>query len=528
MKLKFKELSDEQIQRISEIYADKEISWDTKEDMLAKYTGRSSRAARQWCERLGLTKPSEIVSPQYEEAKVKKHDRKKKYFLVTWAQNDTPVHEGLMSNMEAYAKHLNGDIHVIAGRYKNPTSVHTDAKHDSWSNRVTPYLDANRHNIHKYMSVMSDVKIQPTAVNPLSGTQSMSKGDSCIFGHPKVHMETIPVLEGHKPKIILTTGACTVNNYTDSKSGKQGEFYHTLGFCIVEIKDKEQFFVRQVTTDNTGNFNDLYFNVTNSKVTRNKTIDTAVMGDLHYGSHDEEVVSKTLDTLLVKLKPTTLVLHDIFDGQSVSHHEINNPFSQYAKEILNKNDLNAEVEDMLSFLERIKKFNFKNTVVARANHDDFIDRWLVTTDWRKAHPKNSLKYMEYSSAILSGKAKNGIIPWVIGEHYPKVKAFGRNDSYTNKHGWELAQHGDKGTNGSRGSLLQFRKLNTKIIVGHYHSPGRKDGALAVGTSTLLRLPYCQGPSSWLHSHVIVHHDGKAQHINFLKDSKGETHFTTFK
>jgi hypothetical protein len=38
-------------------------------------------------------------------------------------------------------------------------------------------------------------------------------------------------------------------------------------------------------------------------------------------------------------------------------------------------------------------------------------------------------------------------------------------------GWELGQHGDVGANG-RGSLLQFRKLNTKIIVG-YHSPGRK-------------------------------------------------------
>jgi hypothetical protein len=71
--------------------------------------------------------------------------------------------------------------------------------------------------------------------------------------------------------------------------------------------------------------------------------------------------------------------------------------------------------------------------------------------------------------------------------------------------------------------LQFRKLNTKIIVGHYHSPERKDGALSVGTSTKLRVNYNQGPSSWLHSHVIIHTDGKAQHINFLNG-----HFTTFK
>jgi hypothetical protein len=80
-----------------------------------------------------------------------------------------------------------------------------------------------------------------------------------------------------------------------------------------------------------------------------------------------------------------------------------------------------------------------------------------------------------------------------------------------------------GSSGSRGSLQQFRKLNTKIVVGHYHSPGRKDGALAVGTSTLLRIGYNIGASGWLQSHVIIHEDSKAQHINFIN---GE--YTTLK
>jgi hypothetical protein len=90
--------------------------------------------------------------------------------------------------------------------------------------------------------------------------------------------------------------------------------------------------------------------------------------------------------------------------------------------------------------------------------------------------------------------------------------------------WELGQHGDVGSNGSRGSLMQFRRLNTKVIVGHYHSPGRKDGAISVGTSTKLRVGYNNsGSSTWLQSHVIIHEDGKAQHINFIG---GE--YTTFK
>jgi hypothetical protein len=55
--------------------------------------------------------------------------------------------------------------------------------------------------------------------------------------------------------------------------------------------------------------------------------------------------------------------------------------------------------------------------------------------------------------------------------FTQTITLGRSSSYQVK-GWELGQHGDVGANGSRGSLLQFRKL-TKIIVGHYHSPGRK-------------------------------------------------------
>jgi hypothetical protein len=139
--------------------------------------------------------------------------------------------------------------------------------------------------------------------------------------------------------------------------------------------------------------------------------------------------------------------------------------------------------------------------------------------------------MKLSDILLSQYAENpysikGVIPALINEKYPQYKTLGRNDSYRVKN-WELGQHGDVGSNGSRGSLQQYRNLNTKIVVGHYHSPGRKDGALAVGTSTKLRVGYNTGPSSWLQSHVIIHKDGKAQHINFIKDSDGAMGFTTF-
>lgn len=516
--MKFEELETEHLNKISEIYKNTELSWDTRMKMLSDLLDKSERTVQKWLAKLGMTESTAQDPPQLVEAKKREFNKKTKRFIITWAQNDTPVHNAFISNIEEYAQKLGADIHVIAGRYKNPTSVFTDREYDTWDDRVNSYLDANRHEVHKYMWIMSDVKIQPTAVNPMSGLQGMSGLNSCVFGSPKVHMETIPVLEGNLPKMMLTTGACTPKNYTDSKAGKKGEFHHTLGFVVVEIKDDEVFFARQVTADDNGTFYDLFYKVEyldsecESIITQISSVEAAVLGDIHFGQEDQRVIDKTLEMFEI-IKPKHVVLHDVFDGLSVNHHESKDPFMQYKREMDGTNSLKNEVSYMLHGLNQFLKYN---VTIVRSNHDDFLDRWLKATDWRKSTTlKNSLEYMEYSAVLLRGEAPNGIIPYLIKKQYPHFRTLGRSDSFVVK-GWELGQHGDIGSNGSRGSLLQFRQLNTKIVVGHYHSPGRKDGALAVGTSTKLRVNYNIGPSGWLHSHVLIHTNGKAQHIHFIK------------
>ena len=515
--MKFEDLTHNQISDLSGIYWNRELSWDERMKQLSQYLNKSERTVQSWISKLGITEKALTESPQFLKAKERKFDKRRKRFIITWAQNDTQVHEAFVSNMEAYAKHVDASIHVIAGRYKNPTSVTEDRSLETWDGRIEKYLDAGRHEIHKHMWIMSDVKIQPTAVNPMTGLEGMSGVNSCIFGSPKVQMETIPVLEGSLPKLMLTSGACTLKNYTDSKAGKKGEFHHTLGFVIVEIKDSSVFFVRHVTATDSGDFTDLYNKVEfvenkGSKISKIKKTAAFILGDIHYGQHDERVISKTLELLKI-VKPDNIVLHDVFDGLSINHHEANDPFVQYHREVEGTNSLRREVDQMLDGLKDFEKYN---VVIVRSNHDDFLDRWLKSTDWRKATTlKNSIEYMEYSTLLLKGEAPNGVIPYLINKRYPKFKTLGRSDSFV-VNGWELGQHGDIGSNGSRGSLLQFRKLNTKMVVGHYHSPGRKDGALAVGTSTKLRVNYNLGPSGWLQSHVIIQDDAKAQHINFIK------------
>lgn len=525
--MKFKDLTPEQIELARSIYTDKNKSWDDRMAELVNLFGKSERTVRKWCsERLNFKEKVDIEPEQYIMAKDRKFDKSTKRFIVTWAQNNTPVHAKLLKNMETYAEFIGADIHVIAGRYKNPTSVWSNQQENEeiWDDKVVKYLDANRHDVHKFVSILSDIKVHPTAVNPLTGLHSISGVNSCIVGSPKVQMEMIPVLEGNRPKMMLTTGAITMQNYTDSKSGKVGEFHHTFGFVIIEIKDGEVFFVRQVTADDkNGNFTDLYYNVTKGEVNRISEIEGIVLGDLHIGHHDDDVLDSTFE-LMDELKPKHVILHDVFDGDSISHHQMKDPFVQYGKEVQGTNDLGKEIDGMLEQLNRFTKFD--NVVIVRSNHDDFVDRWLKNEDWKKQPTfKNAPLYMELSARLLkqyaSGNEVIGVIPELIKERFPKYITLGRSASYKIK-GFECGQHGDVGSNGSRGSLLQYRKLNTKIIVGHYHSPGRKDGAIAVGTSTKLRVGYNQGASTWLQSHVIIHKDGRAQHINFIDGS-----FTTF-
>jgi hypothetical protein len=550
--MEFKLLTQDDKDYIKKIYLDKNITFGDRLKILSEYTGKSSRAVQTWINKLGLTSKTIEDSPEFKKAQNKKFDKKKKRVIITWAQNNTPIHERFIKNIEAYANKVNASIHIIAGRYKNPTSVFTDKDLDRWDPRILKYLDAARHDIHKYCSIMSDVKIQPTAIDPMTGMQGMSGINSCIFGSPKVHMEMIPVLSGCKPKMMLTTGACTIKNYTDSKAGKKGEFHHTLGFVIVEIKDDDTFFVRQVMANSEGNFIDLYNEVNfegeylplefknainkidwikdhfgddpniwtgESKITEVTEIEACILGDVHFGNEDDLVMYGT-DKLLNRLVPKHVILHDIFDGSSISHHDSKDPFAQYRKEVKGTNSLKNEIDYMLRELDRFEKF--ENVVIVRSNHDDFLDRWLKNEDWKKqSTSKNSMEYMEYSQILLKQYAEadklsdiKGVIPELINRKYPKYITLGSNDSYIVK-GWEVGQHGHLGAHGSKGSLNQFRGLNTKIITGHSHTPGRKDGAVSVGTSTKLRIDYNMGPSAWLQSHAIIHKNGKVQHINFI-------------
>lgn len=438
---------------------------------------------------------------------------------MTAAQNATPIHESFFESLLVAAKHLDAELLVIPIRYKNPTSRWTlsQANAETWDKAVQPYLYNGRRKLNANLLLLGDIKTVPTASSPLTGFDAISGSESAILGHTKLQLKVIPTPSNKLPKILTTTGAVTVPNYTDSKAGKIGEFHHALGAVIVELEDKV-FHMRHISADHkTGEFTDLVTRYTPTGTRRAPRPLALVMGDTHVDYVDPKVEEATFGNrgIVETLNPQHLVWHDLLDGYSCNPHHGKNPFNRIAKRQTDRDDVAAEVGRAVSFVADRTKGDRQSVVVA-SNHDDFLRRWIVGTDWRE-DPVNAEFYLKTALKMVQGTKLNDsgtstpdpFAYWVSRAGHPKIRVLAVDEPFQ-LGGVDLGQHGELGPNGARGSITNLRRIGARSIIGHSHVPGIDEGAMQVGTSTRLRLEYNAGPSSWLNAHAVLHADGKRQ------------------
>ena len=447
-----------------------------------------------------------------------------KRFVITAAQNATPIHEDFLSSLQQYCAFNKAELVVIPIRYKNPTSrwAASQENEESWDPKLAPYLYNQRKKLCEHLMLLGDIKTVPTAERPLSGFEAITHGESGILGHTKLQLTTIPTPQDSQPKIMTTTGAITVPNYTDSKAGKKGEFHHTLGAVAVDIVGTK-FFLRQINADKrNGDFIDLGQWYTPEEVLDAPPAKALVMGDTHRAQMDPRVERATFgpEGMAEVLDPEMLVFHDLHDGRAVNHHERKDPFAQISLREEEAHLAEQEVRDDVAWLQKVG--GRRQVVIVPSNHDDFLTRWLRDVDWRR-DPDNAEFYLESALAMVkqikqTGKASDVFPYWVDklrGDS--KIRCLGRRES-CNISGIELSLHGDLGPNGSRGSRQSLRRIGVKTIIGHSHSPGIEEGCYQVGTSSKLNMGYNIGPSSWMHAHCAVYANGKRS-LLFIVDGQ---------
>jgi len=368
---------------------------------------------------------------------------------------------------------------------------------------------------------LNTIKLSAKHIDPITGLDRIGqRSGTFVFASPKQRLHMVATSNVKLPHALMTTGAITLPNYvTDLYMSERTAYIarndHIMGALILEIKNDNEYHYRQIQSSNDGSFIDLgnrYF--PNGEV-EFQTPSAIVLGDWHAGSTDPMVI-KCTEEMLNQLKPANIVLHDAFDGLSINHHEDGNQISLAQKVLFGKASLEGEMERLASDIEHF--LSFKATVyIIKSNHDEFLCKYYLQHGKYTEDPHNHRYALPLASAMLDGldplkfavenKFKNS-------KSSSLVKWLKRDDDFLIA-GIQLGAHGDKGPNGSRGSLQNMEKAYGNSITGHSHTPGILRGAWAVGTSSFLKLNYNHGPSSWLHTHCLVYEDGSRQLINMI-------------
>lgn len=448
-------------------------------------------------------------------------------YVVTAAQNATGLHRGFYRALKKYCDVNKALLVIIPFRYKNPTSIWTknNEGEDWWNSDLTDYLYQGRFFLNDNITIMADIPITPTKVSPLAGFDTITRDASGIFGHPKLELKCIPTPQRKLPKMIVTTGAVTKRNYIPSVVGKKGEFHHTYGATVVEI-DGDIHHIRQINAMQDGSFMEIaggkVKRYTGNTVKTMPGIEALVMGDTHVDFIDKTMKEATFgDGGMVKLlKPKKLVWHDLLDFFSRSHHS--NAMGNIAKAKTGRDDVLGEIERAVNFIKDNTPKGVKSVLVP-SNHNEHLGRWINEGDWKK-EGKNAECYLETALAMVRSASidpEYGIVyddpfHYWINKLYPKHKftLLARDTSDKAKQ-IELSMHGDLGPNGARGSIMNLSKIGVKSVIAHTHTPGIRDGCSQVGTSSVLRRDWNIGPSSWMHTNVIVYSNGKRSLVSSI-------------
>lgn len=451
------------------------------------------------------------------QAAVQKHRR----FFITTAVTGCKANDEFVQAIENYCEKNSAHALVL---------VASDPAH----NKFSPGADygtidaqlSDSDNISIMVSDMalntnlciSTVKLSAKHVDPATSMGRIaSKNGTFIFASPKQRLKAVPVSNKKFPHFIMTTGAVTLpdystDNYMSGRSAFIAEHDHVMGGLIVEIVDEDRYHFRQVQIDEDGAFIDLGIRYMPNGNTENVSPEAFVLGDWHSGFTDPEAKRAWLE-ISEKLKVKRLIMHDLFDGQSINHHERNNVISRAQTVAKGMHDLRTEIQKLVDDINELTSA-VDEIVVAKSNHDEFLDRYLMSGYYVK-DPQNHRYALDLACEAMDG---NDPLQWAVNDiglkHPKKIRWLNRDEDYKIAN-IQLGAHGDLGANGAKGGIKSIEAAYGFSVTGHAHTPEILRGAWQVGTSSLLKLNYNRGPSSWMHASCLVYPDGSRQMINAI-------------
>ena len=461
-------------------------------------------------------------------------------FLFTSAQNNTALFDKFWDNLLIFRKHLNAQLHVSQFAYVKQGFGASGDKNawmrgekpalvkDFWFDpRIVSYASNELLQVAPGLVWCGDENISPSDALPLSGLQVVTGRSSAIVPHTKIAMESVASAQDEPTKFLYTTGAVTMKNYIARKAGKKADFHHCYGALLVEVNKDGDWWCRQINADSDGTIydrdpgNDMCVRVQDCKITTGHRAAGITWGDSHEEQIDEVVkkVQHSEGGVIDVLRPFHQFFHDSFDNYRRGHHEIKSGLSRLERFAQKRECVKTELMNNGTFLGWASRPWCVNVDVD-SNHNRGIGIWLDSAD-ATLDSVNYVFHSELKAAVGRTVMETGDrgSPYITAMKltnppslFKKVRFLREDENYIICHdhggGIECGMHGDRGANGSRGSIKQFARFGRKANIGHSHSAGICDGIYQAGCSEKMYPAYVHGPSSWSHSFIVTYPNGK--------------------
>lgn len=441
-------------------------------------------------------------------------------FIFSSVQDGTKIHEQFLTNLEAYAKYWDAEIHIAGYTYNKSLFTEHNKHKVRYHERVEKYLTNNQFDVGGKLLFCGEMNTLPTAVKPLEGFQTYTRKKWGIFPHPRISLESVATMFKEPAKLIMTTGSVSMPNYVPKKAGIRAEFHHVIAAVLVELDEDGDVFCRHLIAEKDGSFQDLSFRVVDGKVSDGHRVEAITWGDIHFEMIDPEVAEACWgdegehNGIVDVLEPKYQFFHDVADFRARNHHNIGDHhfrFEMYSKGTENVDEVMGGVAEFLASTSRA----FCQSVVVESNHDKMLLKWLKGADYRN-DPVNAVFFLDCQKAIYGSIAADeqdfSIFEYVLRKHLPlaHVEFLRESSSFTIcGNAIECALHGHKGANGAKADIKQFAKMGPKANVAHTHSAAIFEGIYQAGTTSKLDLGYNRGGlSSWNHSHIVTYPSGK--------------------
>lgn len=468
-----------------------------------------------------------------------------KRFIISSIQNNTHVHAKFLAALEFYAGEIGAELLIYPFIYNKNAFQNGEGGKDIWyACEVTKYLQTETVWLGEGCKVAAMAfNILPTAKNPLAGlSEAIGTAEAMIVPHATIAHENIAVLGAQYGAVVpgmYSTGTVGLRNYIQQAAGQKAENRHNFGALIVEFNEHGQFWIRQIETDESGEFQDLRnvvsCHINDEWAVYNNDISVINYGDIHAEKLDSYLAATLWNQggMLDYFQPEYQMLHDLLDFSSLNHHNRDNPHHN-AKVNIAGETVEKDLQHVAHVLDWIKR-DYCETVVVRSNHDDALDRWLMDMKYDpRKDPANAMVYYQLQVAALTAFKNH--------EHFDALPIALRNlseDGYFAEtvynvvflkasesfkiNGVELGEHGHSGKNGSRGSPKQF--ANQRMTTGHTHTSSIYGGCYTAGVTGKLAMGYNEtGASSWTQSCVIQYPTGFRAVIHVKDNGAGELGF----